>query len=484
MTSKAWLTLSVMLATSGCSQPSSEQRVIFDAVTALGGDRIARAKSLSLQAEGTHFNLGQDVTPGAASQTFSVTGYTRVLDWSTGRSRMRVEQTRTPNFAYFQGNAAQTQTYGFDGDVAYTVLANGSVVRASETVAGERRADFYHHPVAALRAALQSGVRLTNVRPEGQERLVDVTTADNVALTLAIDAASAQPTRVTSRSYHPNLGDVVIETRFLEYRDVDGLKLPLRLTTSVDDFLTADLRVTKQAIDAEVGDSAAPSSVTTTPATTGPPAPNVVTEDVAPGLWLLAGQSHHSALVEFSDHLMLIEAPQSEARTLAVIAVARALRPEKPLTELVVSHHHFDHSAGLRAAVSEGLAVITHRGNGAFIEDMVKRPHTIAADALAKKPATLNLQIVDAARTIGDGAMTVTLYPISGNPHSETMLMAYFPKQRILVQADAFSPGPGAHPYAPNLVENLKKRNLQVERIVPLHGAIVPYGELMKVVAE
>jgi glyoxylase-like metal-dependent hydrolase (beta-lactamase superfamily II) len=52
-------------------------------------------------------------------------------------------------------------------------------------------------------------------------------------------------------------------------------------------------------------------------------------------------------LVEFSDHLTLIEAPLNEARTLAVIAKARELVPAKPLTQLVATHHHFDHTGGV-----------------------------------------------------------------------------------------------------------------------------------------
>ena len=76
--------------------------------------------------------------------------------------------------------------------------------------------------------------------------------------------------------------------------------------------------------------------------------------------------------------------------------------------------------------------------------------------------------------------MTVQLFHIAGNPHGDTMLMAYFPKERILVEADAFSPGAAVQPYAANLLENIKKHNLRVDRIVPLHGTIAPFSELVK----
>ena len=149
--------------------------------------------------------------------------------------------------------------------------------------------------------------------------------------------------------------------------------------------------MTKQTVDADAGDLAAPAAAASAPAVAGPPPANVAAEELAPGVWFLGGQSHHSVLVEFTDHLTLIEAPQNDVRALAVIAKARELRPNKPLTQLVMSHHHFDHSGGVRAAISEGLTVITHKASAALIEDMAKRPHTIVPDALAKnpKPATV-----------------------------------------------------------------------------------------------
>ena len=90
---------------------------------------------------------------------------------------------------------------------------------------------------------------------------------------------------------------------------------------------------------------------------------------------------------------MLIEAPQNDTRTLAVIAKARELRPDKPLTHVVDTHHHFDHSGGIRAAVSEGLAVIDAQGERRVsTRKPIGRAHTIVPDALAKNPKPLKVE--------------------------------------------------------------------------------------------
>jgi glyoxylase-like metal-dependent hydrolase (beta-lactamase superfamily II) len=211
---------------------------------------------------------------------------------------------------------------------------------------------------------------------------------------------------------------------------------------------------------------------------TGPPPVTIAVEELANGIWFLAGQSHHSVLVEFSDHLMLIEAP-NEARTLAVIARARELVPDKPLTHLVNSHHHFDHSGGIRAAVSEGLTIITQAANGPFYRELVDRPRTIAPDALSRNPQPLTLEAVEDEMTLEDDSMTVHLYHIADNPHADSLLMAYFPRERLLVEADPFSPGRALQPFAANLLENIERRGLRVARIVPIHGSVVPFDDLV-----
>jgi glyoxylase-like metal-dependent hydrolase (beta-lactamase superfamily II) len=468
----------LLIAAVACGQGTPEQQFVNDAMQAIGGrSRVEAVKTLSAEGEGVHYNLGQDMKPEASTQQFAVANYMRRIDVAGGRQR--IEQTRTPKFAYFQGPQPQTQIQGLDGRVAFNVNAQGQASRLAPTGEADRLHDFYHHPLTLLRATLDPGTTVANVRSVGTARQADITTAAGPVLTMTIDAAGL-PLSIASKAYHPNLGDVVMTTTLSGYEDVGGLRLPTQFTTTVDEFRTTEMRLTRQSLDGELGDLAAPAAVAgARPA----PAPITVTaEPVGKGLWLIGGGSHHSALVEFSDHLMLIDAPQSEARTLAVIAKAKETVPNKPLTQLVTTHHHFDHTAGLRVAIAEGMNVITHAGNREWVERMAARPHTLQPDTLAKNATRLVVETVDDEKAYSDPAMTVQLYHVAGNPHSDTMLMAYIPRERVLIQVDAYSPGAGPHLYAANLLENIQKRKLRVDRIVPLHGAIGPMADLAKAV--
>lgn len=480
MTRMAWPALLAATTLIGCAQPTPEQQIVNDAAQALGGrDRILAVKTLVIEGEGTSVpQLGQDMTPEATSQNFRVTGYRRLVDVAADRAR--VEQTRTPNFAYFQGPAPQKQVAGVDGSVGYNVAANGNAARIPNAAAKDRRAEIYHHPITIVRAALDPAAKLANPRTGSNQSIVDVTAATGLTFTLAIDSTTKLPTRVVSMVDHPNLGDVANETSFADYQAVGALQLPTRFATKTDKYATGEIRVTRQSVDGEVGDLAAPAAAASAAPIEGPPPANVTVEEVDKGIWFLAGQGAHSVLVEFTDHLMLIEAPGNDTRTLAVIAKARTIKPDKPLTHVVTTHHHYDHTGGLRAAVSEGLTVITHKGNAAHYEELMGKPHTIAPDALAKHPKALKIEAVEDGHIIKDAAMAVHLYEVQNNGHSDTMLMAYFPRERVLVEADVYSPGREIAPYAASLLENITKRNLRVDRIVPIHGTIVPNATFLK----
>lgn len=479
MRSMTWLGLLAAFV-AGCARPTPEMQIVQDAVEAVGGkESIQAVKTLAIEGQGENYNLGQNLTPEAPLPVFDVTAYRRVIDLENGRWRQ--EQTRVARPP--AGNTApQKQVAALDGNVAFNVAPSGAATRAVGRVATDRKGELRHHPLGILQAALKPDAKVTNARRSGQLEVVDVTTNEGV-FTLAIDSTTKLPKSVTSMTDNVNLGDVALETQFGGYQDVGGLKLPMQITSRTDKYTLADIKVSNNTVNLAPGDLAAPATVKSAPA--DPPAPTVTVEALGKGLWMLAGQTHHSVLVEFADHLTLVEAPQNDARTLAVIAKARETVPGKPLTHLVMTHHHFDHSGGIRAAVAEGLTLITHESLKPFVEDVASRKHTIAPDALAKSPKPAKVETVGEEHVLTDAARTVNLYTIPGNQHATSLLMLYFPKEKVLTTADLYNPPapnappPPSFPFAGSLVDGVQTRKLAVSRLAGIHGRVVPFTDVV-----
>jgi hypothetical protein len=463
----------------GCSSAAPERQVIDDAAAALGGaSRIQSLTSLEITGSGSAPNVGQNRMPDDELPVWKVTEHVRAIDLANGRTR--VQQFREAQFE-FAGATTQRVTQGLDGSVAYNVAADGTIARAGEAAARERRVELLHHPITVVRAALDPAAMLANPRTEGGLQLVDITTALGDTVTLAIDQATHLPARVTSMSDNANMGDVAIVTMFSDYEDVDGVKLPRKLTTMMDKYLQLDLQVSKNAVNGSVADLAVPDTVKSA-AVPAPPPVVVTVEPVAKGIWWLAGSGNHRSVVfEFDDHLVLYEVPVNEARSQAVIDKARTLST-KPLTTAIVSHHHFDHSGGLRVAVAEGLTIVTHRANEAFFKDLLARPHTIVPDALQKNPKEAKFEWVDDQMTLKDKSMEVQLYHLLDNTREGTNIYAYVPRDRILVQADLYDAGWNQHLWGENVLTNLAQRKLRIDRDVPIHGVIEPFAQMVKTI--
>jgi hypothetical protein len=470
----------ILAFAAACAHTPAELQVVRDAASALGGvDRVQAAKTLTIEGEGAAPNVGQNTLPDGELPVWKVTSFKRTLDLASGRTR--VQQVRSAQFL-FAGPTVQRLDQGLDGDVAYNVGQDGAMTRAGDQAVRERRIEMLHHPVTIVRAALDPAARIANRRQEGNEQRVDITTAKGEMLTLAIDATTRLPLRVTSMSDNPNMGDVAISTSFSDYEEVSGLKLPNRLITTIDKYPQFELHLTRNSLDSEGGvDLAATESVKAAPVPP-PPAITVTAEPVAKGIWWLAGSGNHRSVVfEFDDHLTLFEVPLNEARSAAVIAKARTLS-SKPLTEAIVSHHHFDHSGGLRVAVAEGLTIITHRLNEEFFKDLVSRKHTIVPDALEKNPKPLVLDLVDDEKILKDKLMEVHLYHLLDNPREGTNLFAYVPRERILVQADLYDATWQQHLWGENVLWNIERRKLKVDKDVPVHGTIESYVDMVKTI--
>jgi len=208
-------------------------------------------------------------------------------------------------------------------------------------------------------------------------------------------------------------------------------------------------------------------------------------QKLADGVWLIAGGSHNSLAVDFRDFVTVIEAPLNEERSLAVIAEVSKVIPNKPIKYVVNTHHHFDHSGGLRTYLAQGATVVSHQANREFLENVLFSPgtRTMMPDRFStyypyfsggRRP--LPIEFVNQKYVISDGLRTIELLPMQGNNHNGGMMLVYLPKEKILVNADMYTPpaqgapAPAVNDNMRNLQQNIQRLRLDVAQHVPIHG--------------
>ena len=321
---------------------------------------------------------------------------------------------------------------------------------------------------------------------------------------------------------NPVYGDMDYEMRYTKYKNFDGVQFPTLLHVHQGD---PRLNPAHNYYEYNVTDVKANLAVTKIPVPdvvrTATAAPvKVESQKLADGIWLLAGGTHNSVIVEFKDFVAVVEAPQNEARSLAAIEETNRLLPDKPIRYVVNTHHHFDHAGGLRTYLSQGTTVITHESNKQYYLDIMfyPAPRELQPDRMARynpmymisrRPAPIETVASFAGGPGGgagkyvvtDGERILEIFHVQdmayeledqsyaqGN-HSADMLMAYLPKEKILINADLYSPTVEGLPPAPTagmrtLYQNVLKQKLDVARHVPIHGRVGTNDEFLKIVGQ
>ena len=310
----------------GCGAATPELQLLEDAAEAMGSLRaVSETTGVVLEGSGRTYRLGQNATPRADLPYYEIENYLLQLDFANQRWQLRQDRTTT----FLTGNPLYgvRQTFGLDGDVAYDEQGDATV-RASDRVAAERWGRDVsqpprHHPARARRD-LDGEQSAGGGRAAGRRHRGPPTGPSSPCTSTG---PRCTPAGWCPPRYHPVLGDVSYETVFEDYAEAGGLggfqarlTLPRSYTINLGEDTIAEYRVSSDT-QAQIGDLSAPDAE---PASTEVV---VESEEVADGVWHLTGGSHHSALIEFDDFLALVEAPQSEARTLAVIEHARGLQP-------------------------------------------------------------------------------------------------------------------------------------------------------------
>jgi glyoxylase-like metal-dependent hydrolase (beta-lactamase superfamily II) len=146
---------------------------------------------------------------------------------------------------------------------------------------------------------------------------------------------------------------------------------------------------------------------------------------------------------------------------------------------LILSHHHHDHSGGIRAYAAIGAELIVAEGDRDFITQCLARPHTIRPDTLARTATQPTIRTVgDHRLSLGGGAIEV--HRIS-SPHSAENLLVYVAGPKLLFNADLFNPGlvpPGVAPppywliFSRDFRRQVEALNLDIELLIGAHGAL------------
>ena len=207
--------------------------------------------------------------------------------------------------------------------------------------------------------------------------------------------------------------------------------------------------------------------------------PNVNAEEVAPGVYHLTGGSHHSLAIEQADGIVIAEAPQDEVRSRAVIEWATETFPDKPISHVVSSHHHVDHSAGLRSYVAEGVTAVMHETAEPFFAEIFLANSTLVPDPLAENPVATTIETLSTEEpfVLADDSNSVEVYAIE-NPHAEDMVITFVAEAGIVFVSDLYSPNPNAESAGPGgvvLNNAFTTYDLDVSTITGGHGGTIDF---------
>lgn len=475
MLKKLVVALSTLALVAGIALAQDAKTVLQNATKAMGD-----VKSIQFSGTGHLAAVGQAWNPTSPWPETIVKSYARTVDY--GSQSSREELVRNEGDPPAKGGAApfggdQRQVNLVSGQYAWN--QPGNAPQPAVAAAEERQLQIWLTPHGFLNGAMQNNA--TAKKGKGGTD-VTFTAMGKFKVTGTIDSQN-MVTKTETRIPNPVLGDMLVETDYSGYKDFNGVKFPTVIVQKQGGYPLLDLAVTDVKANAPL-DLTAPDAVKQAKL----PPVVVQTQKLGDGLWWLGGGSHHSVVVEYPTYITVIESPLNDERAMAVIAEAEKLVPNKPIRYLVNTHNHFDHLGGVRAFVAEGATIITNAMNKPYYEKIFNAPHTLAADRLSQNPKKATYITVKDKYVLSEGGREIDIIHIENDNHNEGMLMVYIPKEKVLVEADDFTPpapnGPAPAPRAVNFTKNLnaniERLKLDVVTIAPLHGFVVPVAELKK----
>ena len=460
----AALTLTVMSVSLAAQDAGT---VISTTSRTLGADNL---QSISFTGSASTANFGQTKNIRGPYTLAPITNYTRAIDLNGPASRAT-------------GQTAPAQPGGMPGNFNQNITAMQT--------GWAQQLEIALTPWGFLKGAAANGATARPQRLNGRNYTV-------VSYNTTQKAPAGQPytvtgyineqneiERVETRIDNPVVGDLLVENVYSGYQTFGSLKVPTRITQRRAGFPVFEATITSAT--ANPANLAALLTPPPAPGRAGgaggapqaapaaPPAPPAVeTQKLADGLFRITG-GYVSIAADMGDHIVVLEGGQNEARGLAVIAAAKAAIPGKPIRFVVNTHPHFDHSGGLAPFVAEGATILTHDNNKDFLEKGLNSTRALVGDSLAKANRKAKVDGVGDRRVLRGGSQVIELHYVKGLEHSDGMLVAYLPNQKILFSADFNLPAPNAPPGPVNpsfiaLQQNIDRLKLDYDAFITVHA--------------
>src|SRR5687768_9179914 len=481
-----------LIAQNGAHQPNASQRsyqqarrVLDDAIEAHGGLEALRAiKDFTLKEKS---KIHARFQSPSAEPPFATGTSEETLIVDTGRGLV-FDDVKAVNAGFNAWNrtiikGTEGQTYDMWSKTV-TPIVNPSV--------NNFRGQIRRLPPFVLLEALDRAPTLRWLGEDEiggrKQKVISVIRPDNQQLSLTFDAQTNLLTRYGYLYADPVTGDSEIAQSYSGYRTLGKLKLPGSRVLYNSGGIIQEAEYTDIQINTKPAETVFEGpkdfeKLAAPPATPPPPAVSKVAEDVYL-LQGLAGGTHNVLFVAFNDHILVLEAPEQilyNNNSVQALTKIKETVPGKPIKYVVLTHHHSDHAGGFREYVAEGETIVTTNNTKTFLEKAV------AESSLLPKLSSRNKLTIETIqnkkRVFQDDKHVVEIYDIGPNPHANEILVAYLPKEKILLQADLLNAAPnGTIPIAQDSTvsfsEQLQQLGLQVEKIYGVHGRAATPEEL------